>query len=126
MFTRLFTAILLFACLAAPVTAATFNVSVTSNRFVPSSLTIHVGDTVTFTNAGGFHNVAADDGSFRCARGCDGVNGGDGTPNGSAWTDSITFNTAGGVGYHCEVHGAQMSGVLHITNPVDLQSFDID
>jgi len=115
MFTRMLTAILLCTCLAAPATAATFNVSVTSNRFVPSSLTIHVGDTVTFTNAGGFHNVAADDGSFRCARGCDGVAGGDGTPNPSAWTSSITFNTAGGVGYRCEVHaGMGMVGSITI------------
>ena len=28
-----------------------------SNSFNPNSLTINVGDTVTWTNAGGFHNV---------------------------------------------------------------------
>lgn len=39
-------------------------------RFAPSDLTIRVGDTVTFVNAGGTHNVVADDGSFRCAAGC--------------------------------------------------------
>ena len=36
--------------------------------FSPALLTATVGDTVTFVNRGGFHNVAADDGSFRCAR----------------------------------------------------------
>src|SRR5438046_1530095 len=46
--------------------------------FVPSPLTINVGDTVTFYiygdagDTGTPHNVVADDGSFRCARGCDG------------------------------------------------------
>lgn len=41
-----------------------------ANGFSPAELTIRIGDTVTFTNAGGSHNVAADDGSFRCALGC--------------------------------------------------------
>ena len=30
-----------------------------SNNFVPSTLTISLGDTVEFTNTGGFHNVNA-------------------------------------------------------------------
>ena len=42
--------------------------------FSPSPLTISVGDTVTFyicadTGGTGPHNVVADDGSFRCAKG---------------------------------------------------------
>ena len=45
--------------------------------FYPGSLTIGVGDSVIFTNVGtledsGSNNVVGDDGSFRCARGCDG------------------------------------------------------
>ena len=32
--------------------------------FTPATLTINVGDTVTFVNGGGFHNVVADDSSF--------------------------------------------------------------
>ena len=71
--------------------------------FSPANLTIMVGDTVTFTNAGGTHNVHADDGSFRCANGCDAA-GGDGTPSGNAWTATVTFNQAGTVSYHCDVH----------------------
>ena len=73
--------------------------------FSPSNLTINVGDTVTFTNAGGFHNVAADDGSFRCANGCanDG-HGGTGDPSGDAWSSTVTFNQAGTFAYHCDVH----------------------
>jgi plastocyanin len=126
MFTRSLTAFLLCICLAAPATAATFNVSVTSNRFVPSSLTIHVGDSVRFTNAGGFHNVAADDGSFRCAQGCDG-SGGNGTPSGSAWTTTVTFDTAGDIGYHCEVHaGMGMVGTISVEGTTPPAPFNLN
>src|SRR5690348_6115263 len=53
------------------------------NGFVPRAVTVDVGDTVTFVNAGGTHNVDADDGTtFRCANGCDGA-GGNGDPSGA-------------------------------------------
>ena len=45
--------------------------------FHPDTLTINAGDSVTFIALDddlivtGPHNVVADDGSFRCARGCD-------------------------------------------------------
>jgi plastocyanin len=56
--------------------------------FYPAVLTISVGDSVHFyqyadTLFTGAHNVVADDGSFRCARGCDGE-GGDGTRRATA------------------------------------------
>ncbi|MGA9423154.1 MAG: plastocyanin/azurin family copper-binding protein [Rhodanobacteraceae bacterium] len=84
--------------------------------FDPATLTVDVGDTVTFTNAGGFHNATSDPDAvtaFRCANGCDGDgNGGDGAPSGSAWTFTITLDTAGTVGYHCEIHGAPGGGMF--------------
>jgi len=109
--------------LAAPAArAATFHVDVASNgslSFSPSSLTIHAGDTVTWAHASEVygpvpHNVHADDGSFRCANGCD-DSGGDGTPSESAWSFSRTFNTAGTVSYHCDVHGTMgMAGSITV------------
>ena len=82
--------------------------------FSPSTIDANVGDTITFVNAGGFHNVAADDGSFRCANGCDGA-GGNGTPSDSAWTSTVTLDAAGDIGFHCEVHaGSGMTGVIHV------------
>jgi plastocyanin len=78
--------------------------------FSPALLSATVGDTVTFVNRGGFHNVAADDGSFRCAQGCDG-SGGDGNPSDAAWTADVVLSAAGTVGYHCEVHGAPGLGM---------------
>jgi plastocyanin len=73
--------------------------------FTPSSLTINAGDTITFKNAGGFHNVVTSNGSgsVRCAAGCDG-HGGNGAPSEANWSATVAFNTAGTFGYHCEIH----------------------
>jgi plastocyanin len=80
-------------------------VSVSDFTFTPSELRIRAGERVTWRNAGGFHNVEADDGGFRCAEGCD-HDGGDGAPSSSAWTFSLTFLQPGTVSYFCAVHGA--------------------
>ncbi len=97
--------------------------------FSPSTLNISVGDSVTFTNVGGFHNVVADDHSFRCANGCDGM-GGSGSPNGSFWSAMVTFNSAGTIGYYCEAHGSAGSGMFGTIvvqgTPVELQRFDVE
>ena len=84
------------------------------NRFEPSNVLIVAGGTVTFANLGGNHNVAANDNSFRCANGCDGM-GGNGDPSTSAWSVTITFPNPGSVGYSCEVHvGVGMTGTVNI------------
>ena len=87
--------------------------------FTPRTLQVAVGDTVTFTNAGGTHNVDADDEtSFRCANGCDGA-GGNGDPSGNAWSSTITITPAmagRSIGYHCDVHGSMgMTGTIVVT-----------
>ena len=99
----------LFAPLAAR--AANVNVAVRDFVYLPSTVTIQVGDSVTWTNQGGIHNVIADDLSFRCANGCDGA-GGNGSPSSAAWTATRTFNQAGTFNYHCEFHGSLMSGTV--------------
>ena len=98
---------------AVPVSAANFTVLVGGQTliFSPATLTINVGDTVTFTNAGGFHNVSANSGAFRCAAGCDGVGAGSGNLSAAAWSSTVVFNTAGSFGYFCELHGAPGSGM---------------
>ena len=99
----------------APGTAAEHTVEARSNNtFFPSNLTIEAGDTVTFVNAGGFHNVTADDGSFRCANGCDG-SGGNGAPDAAAWSFSLTFNDPGTIAYHCQPHQSLgMTGTINV------------
>ena len=114
--------------------AATFIVNVGGDvppTFSPQTLTIQTGDTVSFVNKGGLHNVKADDGSFRCARGCDGQPGGNGAASSSNWIASVTFTHAGVVGYYCEIHGAPGQGmygtiIVQPPTPVRLQSFDVD
>lgn len=97
--------------------------TVTANpdlTFSPAQLTITAGDSVTWRNEGGIHNVAADDGSFRCADGCDGA-GGDGDPSETAWSFTLTFDQPSDVPYHCQVHGAPggagMSGLITVQAP---------
>src|SRR4051812_56138 len=80
---------------AAPAGAATHTVSVVDFSFSPSSLTVGVGDTVTWTNNGGSqHTVTADDSSFDSGT----LDPGD--------SFSHTFTNAGSVAYHCEFHGS--------------------
>jgi plastocyanin len=76
--------------------------------FSPAQMTINVGDTVTFTSLGGAaHNVHADNGSFRCANGCDNDgHGSNGTPSADQWIAVVTFNQAGVVSYRCDLHGS--------------------
>jgi plastocyanin len=90
-----------------------------SSTFQPANLTIQVGDSVRFRNMepGMPHNVSADDGSFRCATGCDtGVQPGNdydpgappdspGDPSTGSWQFTRTFSAPGEIRYHCEVHG---------------------
>jgi plastocyanin len=100
--------------------------------FTPKNLTINAGDTVTFSNkasdgGGGFHNAHSTSGptSFKCSVDCVSNN----TPNGTSWSDTVTFSTAGTVNYQCDQHaGSGMTGSITINPsvPVRLQSFDVD
>lgn len=91
--------------------ATTFTVEVRANStFFPASITIAPGDTLVWLRTGGFHNVVADDGSFRLGEGAAGNVGG-------SWTTvSHTFNVTGTFRYFCEAHGGAggvgMSGVV--------------
>jgi plastocyanin len=103
------------------VRAANFNVSATASlTFQPQSLTIHVGDSITWTNTSGGlqHNVYATSGdSFRCANGCDGDgHGGDGTPATNAWTFTRVFNQVATIQYECQIHGPMygMTGTITV------------
>ncbi len=84
--------------------------------FIPDKLTISVGDTVTFRNVNGVHNVHAEDDSFRCSNDCR-ENGGLGNPSGSRWESTVTFNQPGTVDYRCDLH-AIMRGSITV-EPAD-------
>lgn len=115
----------LFALFAVSAYATDHTVIARPGRtFDPATLTIAVGDTVTFINdptTPGLHNVVSDTGAvtaFRCANGCDGDGaGGNGDPATNTWTATVTFPTAGEVPYYCEIHGIPGGGGMygHIT-----------
>jgi plastocyanin len=88
------------------------------NVYTPDEVVIVVGDTVTWTNAGGFHNVVAYDGSFS--------NGG---ASASAWVYTRTFTTTGVYSYYCTPHESEgMTGTITVVGgtAVSLSAFEIE
>ena len=86
---------------AAPVSGDQVNID--SFAFVPATLTVHAGSTVTWTNHDEEpHTVAASDGSFR-------------SPGmGTGATFSHTFGAAGTFDYVCSIH-PMMHGTVVVT-----------
>jgi plastocyanin len=109
--------------------ATVHNVSVSSNQFTPSSLTITAGDTVVWTNTGGFHNVNGN--TSTAANASNPASFGNGSASSSSWTYQFIFNTAGTYNYQCDPHvGFGMTGTVTV-NPaspslsgVVMQSFE--
>jgi plastocyanin len=76
------------------------DVTVQDNAFSPSSLTVAVGQTVTWTWAGSTaHNVTWDSGSPTAS------------PTQSSGTYERTFAQAGTFAYHCTIHGGPGTGM---------------
>ena len=83
--------------------AADQTVDITGFSFSPSSVTVVVGDTVTWTNADAqSHTATADGGAFDT-----------GTIGGNA-SKAVTLTTAGTFAYHCTIHPA-MTATLVVT-----------
>jgi plastocyanin len=105
--------VVLIALLVLPVAAApAANQSVTATsalQFTPNTITIAPGDTVTWNNTGGVHNVHLDDGSFTQPA----------SPTSAPWQVQHTFTTPGIYRYHCDLHGTAggggMAGVVKVT-----------
>jgi plastocyanin len=85
---------------------AAANVTITGRDFFwsPDVVTIQVGDTVTWTNAQGFHNVLLGDSRLNQP----------GFPNDAAWNPppSMQFNDPGSYTFICEVHPGMTGEVL--------------
>jgi plastocyanin len=86
---------------------AAANVTVTARDFFwsPDAVTIQVGDSVTWTNAQGFHNVLLGDSRLNQP----------GFPTEPAWNPppTVTFDTPGSYTYVCEVHPG-MTGTVNV------------
>ncbi len=99
------------------------------NHMTPNSLTIAVGDTVTFISDHNseLHNVHALDGSFLCSSGCVGDGSGAiGDPM-TNWKATVKFTRPGLVKYGCDEHPSTMSvnaAVIDVVGPP--QNFDLN
>jgi LPXTG-motif cell wall-anchored protein len=92
---------------AAPRAAETKNVSIKDFAFDPKTITVNVGDTITWKNDGqAEHTAQADDGSF------------DSGDLAAGKEFSFTFTKAGTFAYFCKYHGAKggsgMSGTVTV------------
>jgi plastocyanin len=91
---------LLIAPAVGPVSAADGSVSIEGFAFSPSTVTVKVGVSVTWTNNDSTaHTATADDDSF------------DTEQLGNGESSTLTFSTAGSFAYHCAIH-PQMNGTL--------------
>ena len=86
--------------------ATNHTVNTVGMSFSPSSLTINVGDTVTWHNTGGSHNINATQATF--------PNNpmGFGNTVGAGWTFQYIFTVAGTYNYQCDPHVPGMSGMI--------------
>lgn len=106
------------ACIVATAAATAAVHVVTANpdmTFTPANLVIQQHDIVRFVNGGGLHNVRADDGSFVCALDCNLHT----TPSAQPWQVSRQFDRLGTIGYYCEQHGDQSSGMRGSITVID-------
>lgn len=98
----------------------THNVAVSSFSFTPSSLTIQVGDEVTWTNISGSHNVNGTQATFSSNPASFG------NSVGAGWTYSFTFNIAGTYQYRCDPHSSQMQGTITVQSSVGVEEQTIE
>ena len=76
-------------------------VTIQNFSFSPASVTVKVGDTVTWTNQDSTtHTVVADNGEFKSGN------------LGNGATFSFTFSTAGTFAYHCSIHSTMKGTVV--------------
>ena len=108
-------AALLFA-LATPAHATVYVVTANEDMtFTPADITIYQGDAIRFENAGGVHNVHADDDRFICSINCNTNN----APSDLPWSVIVRFNQLGTIGYFCDQHGDTQTGMRGSVTVID-------
>lgn len=116
---KLFTTLIFSTLLSAMVTIVsaqeTHIISVTSNKFTPSTLEINPGDTVTWKNTQGNHNVNGTTSTYPSNPESFG------NDVGSGWTFTHVFNTIGTYDYRCNPHFSfGMSGKIIVQGPTSI------
>ncbi|MEL6276968.1 MAG: lamin tail domain-containing protein, partial [Bacteroidota bacterium] len=108
---RFFTFGLALICCGLLTAQANIAVEVRSNVFDPADITIQVGDTVTWTNVQGVHNVNGSLDSY--PNNPEGFRSGNAAPPG--WVFSHVFNVPGSYDYRCDPHfGLGMVGTVTV------------
>ncbi|MCF8212393.1 MAG: lamin tail domain-containing protein [Cryomorphaceae bacterium] len=102
---------LIAAALAFASAATNHQVQVGSNFFNPSSLTVSIGDTVTWTQVSGAHNVNGSLTTFPSNP----AGFSSGSVAGGTWTYSFQFTLAGLYNYQCDPHIPAMVGTVTVT-----------
>ena len=102
---------LFLTILSASAFAANHNVSVTMS-FTPSTLTIDQGDTVTWTQMSGTHNVNGSQSTFPGNP----ASFGSGAAAGGTWTYSYVFSNPGTYTYQCDPHASFMIGTITVNS----------
>ena len=93
-------------------TVTVHNIAVGSNFFNPSSLTIAQGDSVVWTNTGGFHNVNGTTVTYPTNP----VGFTNGSASSAAWVYGVKFDVPGTYTYQCDPHaGGGMVGTITVT-----------
>jgi plastocyanin len=101
------TLLILFCMPFLAMTQNSHTINTLGSSFSPASLIINVGDTVTWNNTAGWHNVNATQGTF--------PNNPEGFGNSVAaagWSFQWIFTLAGTYDYQCDPHAPAMSGVI--------------
>jgi plastocyanin len=76
--------------------------------FTPDPVSVNQGESVTWTNAGGFHNVRFEDNSFAQPP----------FVSPDQWSVTRSFATAGAFRYFCDLHrAAGMTGTVNVSSP---------
>lgn len=92
-------------------------IEVSSNRFTPNNVVIQVGDTVTWTNVQGFHNVNGSTNTF--------PNNPDSFRNnvaGPGWKYTFVFTKSGSYDYLCDPHASFMQGAITVEAPTGIRT----
>ena len=108
--------LIIFTVLFAQYTVLSTNHTVNTQgmTFAPSALTINLGDTVTFNNTGGAHNVNGTITTFPQNP----VSFSNPTGVSMGWTFFHVFNTPGVYNYQCDPHLPGMVGSITVSNTI--------
>lgn len=87
-------------------------VIVDNNFFSPQNLTVNVGDTVTWTNNSGHHNVNGTQVTFPSNP----ASFTSGVPD-MTWTYQFVFTVPGVYNYQCDPHAPSMAGTITVSSP---------